>query len=163
MFGGLNNKMEEIKKEKFKNCIIGLGFAFIFPLLIFLIVLVSGGMENMKKDKEVGIFIFIYWALFFSAIALREYVGYRRYVHNIQLREIGSYVEAKIDLIMREGKYCFSVRCRRIDLVEGEREYFTSEVYDSRVYQFRIRVGNVIPVYLNPDDPDDYFVDIVGK
>ena len=161
MFEGANIKMEKIKK--FKNCIIALGFAFLFPLLIFLIVLVSGGMENMKKDKEIGMFTGISWVLFMSAIALREYVGYRRYVHNIQLREMGKYVDARIDLTMGEGKYCFSVRCRRIDFAGEEREYFTSEVYDSRVYQFRIRVGDVVRVYLNPDDPDDYFVDIVGK
>ena len=95
---------------------------------------------------------------------IREYIKARNIGHNIQLREIGKYVYAEIDLIMQEHPHgTFSVRCRRIETIEGERDYFTSEVYDTREYYFPIKVGDVIPVYLNPDDPDDYFVDIVGK
>lgn len=107
---------------------------------------------------------FACYAPLFSINALQEYMQYRQLGHNIQLREIGKYVYAEIDLIMQEHPHgTFSVRCRRIETIEGERDYFTSEVYDTREYYFPIKVGEVIPVYLNPDDPNDYFVDIVGK
>lgn len=148
--------MEELKRKRLKRCIGSLGTAFIMPLLL----VVSGAIHS----KYSILVVFACWSLLFFIIALQEYMQYRQLGHNIQLREIGKYVYAEIDLIMQEHPHgTFSVRCRRIETIEGERDYFTSEVYDTREYYFPIKVGDVIPVYLNPDDPNDYFVDIVGK
>ena len=157
MFGGLDKKMEEIKRNRLKRCIGSLSTAFIMPLLL---LVVSGAIQS----KYSILVVFACFAPLFSVNALQEYMQYRQLGHNIQLREIGKYVYAEIDLIMQEHPHgTFSVRCRRIETIEGERDYFTSEVYDTREYYFPIKAGDVIPVYLNPDDPDDYFVDIVGK
>ena len=156
---GVKNKMEKIKKDKLKSCIGSLGTAFIIPLILLVIL----GAIQSREYSIMGV-IFICWAPVFLITALQDYMQYRQLEHSICLREIGNYVQASIDLVMREHTHgTFSVRCRRIESKEGEREYYTSEVYDARVYPFRIKVGDIVPVYVNPEDADDYFVDIVGE